>query len=123
MFCSCCPSFLSGRFGSPDQLARLQGLVAKAKWQQQMAQREAEAKKAAEDDLYRKTHCKRIRNSVTPETSAPTDSPRGVVIAATVEDSPAPESNETGEVPLSDAAQEEAPVEVCFLCKEPLPLF
>lgn len=85
-----------------------------------MAQREAAAQKAAEDELYRKTHIKRVRNPVKSEPLAPSDSPQPATPAEDPAPDPAPasESNEPAEGPPSDtAAQEEAPAEVRFLCK------
>lgn len=59
--------------GSVERVVVLQGLVARAKWHQEMERREAEAKKASEAELYRKTHVKRTRNPPKPKDPTPAE--------------------------------------------------
>lgn len=96
--------------------ALVQGLVTKAKWQQELAKQKLAAKKAADEELYKKTHCKRIRNPSTPKDSATTDSLQHPAAAA--DPVAASEVNEEGNGPMPESNEDEpAPIEVCLLCE------
>jgi hypothetical protein len=102
--------------------ALLQGLLAKGRWQLELKKREAAAKKVAEQELYRKTHCKRNRNPAPPKEPASAqvseDNPATAATGDVVPNSPDIVSNSAGnkaaDAPVAESKEQEPVVkEVC----------
>lgn len=111
---TCCDTPSSSCMAS--RTSRLQGLVAKAKWQLELAKRAEAARKAAEEEHYKRTHCKRIRKLTAVKEVAATPAEPVPTPATEANSATTPESNAACGDPASEESGEPASDEVCLAC-------